>query len=107
MQRADFVLGAIVVCLDMAFLPRKRSQEGTDSVTGATCSLSPDLNGCEELRHTRKHQMEALTRCLAILEEEPKINMDAYKAVGVFRVMIDKIQNRDADDNARKEAASF
>ena len=51
--------------------------------------------------------MEALTRCLAILEEESKINMDAYKAVGVLRVMIDKIQSRDADDIARKEAASF
>lgn len=107
MQRADFVLGAMVVCLDMAYLPRKGSQGGNGSVTGVTCSLSPDLNGCEELRHTRKHQMEALTRCLAILEEESKINMDAYKAVGVLRVMIDKIQNRDADDNARKEAASF
>ena len=100
MQRADFVLGAMVVCLDMAFLPRKGSQDSSPA------PATPTTPGVEELRYTRAQQMDSLLNCISILDEEAAVSHDAYKAVGVLRVMVDKLQKREESERANKQAAS-
>ncbi len=99
-QRSDFVLGAMIVCLDLAFLPKK-NKALSSGMSATTTSPGSTVPGADELKYTRTEMMEALLGGIRIWEEESSISVEAYKAVGTLRVMIDKISQREEHERQK------
>lgn len=94
----DFLLAAMVVCLDLYHVSEAERTGRTSST--ASSPVTPDLM-CQD---RREQMVQALQRCVAIWDSLRDQSMEAFKASATLRVMLEKLMAHQAMQNVAKNA---